>query len=228
MMAVSVDDHRRPQAPGGWASGSSHLFADSRPDLLVGGLRSRADGLSVLVPLRRVRPDRRYPLRTTVGADLGGLVASIRTRGVLQPIVVEPDGDSFVIRQGHRRVAAAVLAGLTDIPAIVQDRPLSPQAWLLQQATESASVRVLGSADRRRLILRLRGLGCSWRRIAAAFGVRPRTAASWVCDDDDDHSRLTVGPPRQRATRRLIAAHADEFDQLLAEERQTQTRRVAA
>lgn len=227
-MTVYVDDHRRPQTSGGWASGWSHLVADSRPEPLVDDLQSRAGGLSVLVPLRRVRPDRRFPLRVAVGADLGGLVAAIRTRGVLQPIVVEPNGDSFVIREGHRRAAAAVLAGLTEIPAIVQHRPLSPQAWLLQQATESATVRVLGSADRRRLVLRLRGLGCSWRRIAGAFGVTPRTAASWVCDDDEDHHRLTVGPPRQRATRRLIAAHTDEFNQLLAEENQAHSFRVAA
>lgn len=223
-MAVDVDDHRRPFR--GWVSGESQR-ADSHPEPLIGGLRS-ADRLSVPVPLRRVRPDRWFPLRRTVGADLGVLVASIRARGVMQPIVVELDGDSFVIREGHRRAAAAVLAGLTVIPAIVQDRPLTERAWLLQQATECASVRVLGSADRRRLILRLRGLGCSWRRIAAAFGVTPRTVAGWVCDDDEVHQRLTVGPPRQRATRRLIAAHTDEFEQLLAEERQTPSRRVAA
>jgi len=220
-----------PGSPGTVDGGLPSLLAPprtQRAETLVGGLESSPGCCSVVVPLRRVRPDRRFPLRTAVGADLGVLVASIRARGVVQPIVVEPDGDSYVIREGHRRVAAAVLAGLTDIPAIVDDRPLTPQAWLLQQAAESATVRVLGSADRRRLLLRLRGLGCSWRRIAAAFGVTPRTAASWVCDDDEDHRRLTVGPPRQRATRRLIAAHADEFDQLLAEERQTQPRRVAA
>ncbi|HEY5847242.1 MAG TPA: ParB N-terminal domain-containing protein [Microlunatus sp.] len=217
--------------PGMVGVGLTSLLAPPRgnwPDLLVGGLRPRSDRSSIWVPLRRVRPDRRFPLRAAVGADLGVLVASIRVRGVVQPIVVEPDGDGYVIREGHRRVAAAVLAGLQVIPAFVQDRPLSPQAWLLQQAAESASVRVLGSADRRRLVLRLRGLGCSWRRIAAAFGVTPRTVAWWVCDDDEDHERLTVGPPRQRATRRLIAAHADEFDRLLAEERQTHSRRVAA
>ena len=227
-MTVYGDDHCCPQPAREWVSSGSDRFAGSRPEPPVAHLQSRADDLSVLLPLRRIRPDRRFPLRTAVGADLGGLVASIRTRGVVQPIVVEPDGDSYVIREGHRRAAAAVLAGLTEIPAIVQDRSQGPQAWLLQQATESATVRVLGSADRRRLILRLRGLGCSWRRIAAAFGVTPRTAASWVCDDDEDHQRLTVGPPRQRATRRLIAAHSDEFDQFLAEERQTHSRRVAA
>lgn len=34
-MAVYVDDHRSPQTPGGWVSGWSHLFADTRPELLA-------------------------------------------------------------------------------------------------------------------------------------------------------------------------------------------------
>ena len=32
-MAVYVDDHRCPEVPGGWASGWSHLFADTRAEL---------------------------------------------------------------------------------------------------------------------------------------------------------------------------------------------------
>ena len=52
-----------------------------------------------------------------------------------------------MIREGHRRAAAAVLAGLTEIPALVQDRPLSPQAWLLQQAD---GVRECSGAGQRR------------------------------------------------------------------------------
>ena len=116
---------------------ASQLADHSSPCAL--GQRLAVDRSSVVVRLDRVRPDRRFPLRAAVGADLGVLVASIRARGVVQPIVVEPDGDGYVIREGHRRAAAAVLAGLTEIPALVQDRPLSPQAWLLQQAAESAS-----------------------------------------------------------------------------------------
>ena len=34
-MVVYVDDHRCPERPGGWVSGWSHLFADSRPELLA-------------------------------------------------------------------------------------------------------------------------------------------------------------------------------------------------
>lgn len=34
-MVVYVDDHRWPQTPGGWVSGWSHLFADTRPELLA-------------------------------------------------------------------------------------------------------------------------------------------------------------------------------------------------
>ena len=202
-MAVSVDDWQQPLGTSSTAS--------------VG-----------LVRLDRVRPDRRYRLRADVGEDLAPLVASIRARGVVQPIVVQRGGDRFVIRQGHRRAAAAVLAGLELIPAVVHDRPLGEAAWLLQLAAESASVRVLGIADKRRLVTRLRELGCPWRRIAAAFGVTPKTAAVWVCDDDLDDRSRSVGFPRHRATRRLIATHREEFERFLLEERQAGLRGVAA
>lgn len=38
-MAVYVDDHRCPVMPDGWVSGWSHLFADSRPELLAFTIR---------------------------------------------------------------------------------------------------------------------------------------------------------------------------------------------
>jgi ParB/RepB/Spo0J family partition protein len=49
-------------------------------------------------------------------ADLDGLVASIRKRGVLQPLVVAPDGRLLA---GRRRLAAARRAGLTTVPVRV-------------------------------------------------------------------------------------------------------------
>lgn len=49
------------------------------------------------------------------------LVASIRTHGVLQPIVVRPDGAGrYQIVAGERRWRAAQAAGLHDIPAVVR------------------------------------------------------------------------------------------------------------
>jgi len=54
-------------------------------------------------------------------AELADLAASIREHGLLQPLVVTPDGDSYVILAGHRRHAALKLLKFQDASCIVLD-----------------------------------------------------------------------------------------------------------
>ncbi len=54
-------------------------------------------------------------------ADLSGLVDSIRTNGIVQPVIVRPMGDKYQLIAGERRLRASVLAGLDNIPALVRD-----------------------------------------------------------------------------------------------------------
>lgn len=54
-------------------------------------------------------------------SQLKELAASIKTKGVLQPILARPDGDAYQIVAGNRRYLAADMAGLTEIPAIVRE-----------------------------------------------------------------------------------------------------------
>jgi ParB family transcriptional regulator, chromosome partitioning protein len=77
-----------------------------------------------MIPLSSIEPDPRQP-RTTMGS-LSELVASIREKGVLEPILVRPKADSapgtaFLIISGERRYRAAQEAGLYEIPAIEMD-----------------------------------------------------------------------------------------------------------
>ena len=76
--------------------------------------------------LREVRPDQittnpKQPRQVFDEDALAELAHSIKEFGVLQPIVVRAQGDSFELVMGERRLRAAVLAGLTKIPAIVRD-----------------------------------------------------------------------------------------------------------
>src|SRR5579863_6193693 len=60
--------------------------------------------------------------RTMFRADrLEELAASIRANGILQPLIVRRAGDAYQIVAGERRWRAARLAGLTEVPVIVQD-----------------------------------------------------------------------------------------------------------
>ena len=85
--------------------------------------RSRADepGLRE-IPLELIRPNPRQPRRDFDEEALLALSESIRSRGLLQPVVVRPlAGGEFELVAGERRLRAARLASLEAIPAVVRE-----------------------------------------------------------------------------------------------------------
>src|ERR687897_2352916 len=79
------------------------------------------DGLRE-IPLELIQPNARQPRRTFDQARLAELAESIRTRGVLQPIVVRPlAGGCFELVAGERPLRAAEMVELETIPALVRD-----------------------------------------------------------------------------------------------------------
>ncbi|HEX6738555.1 MAG TPA: ParB/RepB/Spo0J family partition protein [Vicinamibacteria bacterium] len=72
-----------------------------------------------VIPIEDIEPNPRQP-RQTMG-DLSELVASIREKGVLEPILVRPHGSRFQIIAGERRYRAACEVGLAEVPCIVRD-----------------------------------------------------------------------------------------------------------
>lgn len=75
-------------------------------------------GVGLLVPTDRIETNREQP-RSSLG-DLEDLVASVRARGVLEPLLVRrvPGERSFQLIAGERRFHAAVEAGLAEVPCI--------------------------------------------------------------------------------------------------------------
>jgi ParB family chromosome partitioning protein len=72
----------------------------------------------------RLVPNPDQPRRRFDEAQLEELAASIRRRGVIQPLIVRPDPhdpDRFQIVAGERRWRAAQKAGLTDLPVLLRD-----------------------------------------------------------------------------------------------------------
>jgi ParB family chromosome partitioning protein len=78
------------------------------------------------LPLAALKPGRFNPRRNFAEGQLEELAASIRERGLVQPLVVRPSlGDTYEIVAGERRWRAAQLANLHDVPVVV--RVLSDQ-----------------------------------------------------------------------------------------------------
>jgi ParB family transcriptional regulator, chromosome partitioning protein len=71
---------------------------------------------------RDVHPNPDQPRRTFDKQALDELAASIKRYGILQPLIVSPVDDGYVIVAGERRWRAAQIAGLSEVPAIVRKR----------------------------------------------------------------------------------------------------------
>ena len=102
-------------------------MADDRRGMGRGlaAILSRGDGAGEglrEIPLDLVRPNPRQPRRSFDEAALAELAESIRTRGLLQPIVVRarPSGH-YELVAGERRLRAARIAELESIPAVVRE-----------------------------------------------------------------------------------------------------------
>ena len=93
---------------------------------LIGNIEEVADAPGEAIGLSEIDVDRiqrgRYQPRQVFEPEaLQELADSIRSQGVVQPIVVRPEGNHFELVAGERRWRAAQLAGLQKIPAVVRE-----------------------------------------------------------------------------------------------------------
>ena len=68
-----------------------------------------------------LRPNRLQPRRQFAQAELEDLAASIREQGILQPLIVRKSEPGYELIAGERRLRAARLAGLTQLPVVIRD-----------------------------------------------------------------------------------------------------------
>ena len=68
-----------------------------------------------------LKPNPFQPRRAFNEESLQELAASIKEHGIIQPIIVEKNGDSYIIIAGERRTRAALLAGLERVPVVFRE-----------------------------------------------------------------------------------------------------------
>ena len=85
---------------------------------MKGGLPARQGRM--IVPIDKLVPDRNNERKTF--RNMEGLIASIRTVGIVEPITVVPNDDgTFLIRTGHRRWEAAKAAGIDKVEILIRE-----------------------------------------------------------------------------------------------------------
>jgi len=81
--------------------------------------RSSGEPVGRFIPIKDIDANPHQP-RQVLG-DLSDLTASIREKGVLEPILVRRHGGRYQIVAGERRYRAAIQAGLVELPCVVHD-----------------------------------------------------------------------------------------------------------
>jgi len=105
----------------GLGRGLSALMADIEPAAQNGTVGAAPDRLGAI---ERIEPNPDQPRRDFSKDDLADLAASIRTKGVIQPLIVRPlpsDPDKYQIVAGERRWRAAQMAQVHELPVVVRE-----------------------------------------------------------------------------------------------------------
>lgn len=146
------------KAARGLGKGLSALIGDSvRPVPAEAGGESSGSGVRE-VEVGRIKPNPEQPRTRFDEAALDELTRSIGARGVLQPILLRPEGDGFQIIAGERRWRAAQRACLHTIPAIVRDvDPANTAELALIENIQREDLNAIEEADGYRQLIERHG-----------------------------------------------------------------------
>ncbi|NOY70247.1 MAG: ParB/RepB/Spo0J family partition protein [Deltaproteobacteria bacterium] len=99
----------------GLGKGLDALFPD------IGKVSETKDADYFFCDTRKIRPNPYQPRREFAENEMAELADSVKSRGVLQPLLVRRAGDGYELIAGERRLRAAKIAGLKDVPVIVHE-----------------------------------------------------------------------------------------------------------
>ena len=75
----------------------------------------------VNIPVSKLRPFEGHPFKVKDDEEMNILIESVQTQGILSPLIVRPieNTNEYEVISGHRRLHAAVKAGITEVPAFI-------------------------------------------------------------------------------------------------------------
>ncbi len=164
------------------------------------------------LPVERIRRGRYQPRGRISEEALAELTESIRSQGIVQPVVVRPVDDGYELIAGERRWRAAQQAGLETVPAVIREIP--DQAAAAMALIENIQRENLNPLEEATAIHRLIGEFELTHQDAATAVGRSRTAVTnllRLLDLHDavkahvDEGRLEMGHARS-----LLALPADD------------------
>ncbi len=124
-------------------------------------------GVSKL-PLALIKPNPDQPRRYFDQVALDELAASIKEKGLLQPLMVRPKGDMYELIAGERRYRASQQAGLREVPVVIRD--ISEREALELALIENLQREDLNAIEEAQGYRRLVDMGMTQEEVAQAVG----------------------------------------------------------
>ena len=131
------------------------------------------------VPLEKIKPNPFQPRKIQNQEQFADLVDSIRTQGILEPVVARPEPNgTFTLVAGQRRYDAARELGLMDVPVV--SRPVTDDKLLLLALIENIQREELHPVDLVRALDTLAEKLGSQRKAAEAVGMSHDAVRQWL------------------------------------------------
>jgi ParB family chromosome partitioning protein len=170
--------------------------------------------------IRRIRPNRYQPRRRFSDSELADLSLSIKSQGLIQPLVVCDNGDGYELIAGERRLRAAKMAGLSQVPVVVKTPP--PAGMLEMSLVENIQRENLNPIEESDAYHRLMAeFGLNQEQVAMRVGKSRSAVANFL--------RLRQLPPEIRASMaegRFSMGHAKAVLGLSSKNRQLEVFRL--
>ncbi len=152
----------------------------------------------VEIPIGKIEVDKN--IRDTYEDDsLEELGDSIIENGQIQPIIVTPHGNKFMVKVGHRRYKACLLRDVPTVKCIIADDFADERDRIITQAIENEQRLNLSSRERESYIAQLVDLGLTQTQIAKSL----HKTKGWVSEALTSH--------------KLVSENQELFDQLTEE-----------
>ncbi|HUX86137.1 MAG TPA: ParB N-terminal domain-containing protein, partial [Chloroflexota bacterium] len=176
------------------------IVPDSVLTALIAG--DRAQPHALLAALRDVATS--HPYYKTVLDGIGDLARTIKAEGVLNPLLVVVVGDRHIVRDGHRRSLASLLAEADSVPIHVVDEPSAVQA-AARQLVVNLQREDLTALEKGRWILRLALLVEQQRRTELALVDGPSVIEALVKRETEDSDEADDSRGASAAEREIAA-----------------------
>jgi ParB family chromosome partitioning protein len=148
---------------------------------LIGDVQAATDRPAsryMLCPVSDLSPGRVQPRKSFDEASLKELSDSIREKGVIEPLIVRRNASGLEIIAGERRWRAAKMAGLKDVPVVVEDA--TDEESLELAVIENIQREDLNAIEEAEAFSRLAGFGMTQDEVARKVGKDRATVANYL------------------------------------------------